>query len=234
MSALPTAARERVQRTWLACSLLLDYPTRDLLAALDDIAALVPDDPDLDALVRHLRSRDLQQLQEQYVETFDHTRSRALYLTYFAYGDTRRRGLALLRFKETYRRAGVVWDSTELPDHLCAVLQFGATTDLDAAWQLVTDHRAGVETLRLALARWRPRRGEPGPPGSPWAAALIALCRTLPVLRGEEADALRRLIEQGPPAEEVGLDGYGSVPLIAGSRIPVMAAAPNASTGARR
>ena len=30
-----------------------------------------------------------------------------LHLTYYAYGDTRKRGMALLRFKHAYRNAGV-------------------------------------------------------------------------------------------------------------------------------
>lgn len=197
-----------VRPVWAACAALLDYPTPELLGALDDIEALVPGNADLAGLVRHLRDTPLGALQADYVATFDHTRKCALHLTYFAYGDTRRRGQALLRFKETYRAAGAAWDDStgELPDHLCAVLQFGATVDAATAGGLLADHRAGVEMLRLALAGWR---NDDGTTGSPWAGALVALCATLPELRGDEADAVRRLVEQGPPAEEVGLDGYG-------------------------
>jgi nitrate reductase delta subunit len=218
-----------VQQTWAACSVLLDYPTAELLERLDVIEALVPDHAELGGLIAHLRARDLRTLQEEYVETFDHTRKCALHLTYYAYGDTRRRGLALVQLKQAYREAGAAWDedSGELPDHLCAVLQFGATIDLDTAWQLLEQHRAGVEMLRIALAGWRRRDGTIG---SPWHGAVRAVCDTLPELAGEEADAVRRLVEQGPPAEEVGLGGYGAdpalsslagPPLISGSSIPV-------------
>ncbi len=211
---------------WAACSVLLDYPTPELVASLDDLEALVPGDTDLRGLIEHLRVHDLRDLQQEYVATFDHTRKCALYLTYFAYGDTRRRGAALVAFKEAYRAAGVEWaEDGELPDHLCAVLQLGATVDADTAWRLLLDHRAGVEMLRLALTRWR---REDGTTGSPWAGALRALCATLPELRGDEAEAVRRLVEQGPPAEEVGLSGYGADPalapgpaLIAPATIPV-------------
>jgi nitrate reductase delta subunit len=218
-----------VQQTWAACSVLLDYPTPELLADLDRVESLVPTHADLAELITHLRARDLSTLQEEYVETFDHTRKCALHLTYYAYGDTRRRGPALVRFKQAYREAGAEWDedSGELPDHLCAVLQFGATIDVDTAWRLLDQHRAGVEMLRIALAGWR---NHDGSLGSPWHGAVRALCDTLPELAGEEADAVRRLIEQGPPAEEVGLGGYGAdpalsslagPPLISGSTIPV-------------
>lgn len=209
---------------WGLVSLVLDYPTEQLIAALPELRTVAAELPDgaatpLLRLIDHLGTgRDaagdgragLRALQEQYVQTFDHTRRCALYLTYFAYGDTRRRGVALVRFKQAYRRAGVEWDEQaadgELPDHLCAVLQFGAMVDADIAWRLLLDHRAGVEMLRLALAAWDPRDG--GPPGSPWHDALVAVCSTLPELRGEESEAIRLLIEQGPPAEDVGLQPY--------------------------
>ncbi|HSU01072.1 MAG TPA: nitrate reductase molybdenum cofactor assembly chaperone [Nocardioides sp.] len=210
---------DAVRPVWAALSVLLDYPTAELVAALDEVEALVPGHPHLTPLIAHLRETDLVELQQDYVVTFDHTRKCALYLTYFAYGDTRRRGMALVQFKEVYRAAGVQWDEStgELPDHLCAVLQFGATVDAAGAWQLLDDHRAAVEMLRLALTGWR---NDDGTTGSPWARALLALCDTLPALKGDEADAVRRLVEQGPPAEEVGLQGYGS-PLISPATIPV-------------
>lgn len=211
----PTTARiEQHAPVWAVCSALLDYPTEELMSSLDELAQLVPDNPHLVGLVDHMRRTGLQALQQDYVATFDHTRKCALYLTYFAYGDTRRRGAALVQFKEAYRAAGVEWveDHGELPDHLCAVLQLGATVDAATAWRLLNDYRAGVEMLRLALTGWR---NDDGTTGSPWAAALVALCDTLPELKGEEADAVRRLVEQGPPAEEVGLSGYGADPALA-------------------
>jgi nitrate reductase delta subunit len=223
-----TAARdEDAARVWAVCSALLDYPTEELVASLDDLQALVPDDSAVVPLVEHMRSTSLAELQQDYVATFDHTRKCALYLTYFAYGDTRRRGAALVAFKEAYRRGGVEWSEElgELPDHLCAVLQFGATVDVAIARQLLEDHRAGVEMLRMALTGWR---NDDGSVGSPWAAALVAVCGTLRELAGDEADAVRRLVEQGPPAEEVGLSGYGADPalstgpaLISTATIPV-------------
>ena len=65
-----------------------------------------------------------------------------------------------MHFKDAYRRGGVAWDDDlgELPDHLCAVLQFGATVDPDIARSLLLEHRAGVEMLRLALTGAQRRR----------------------------------------------------------------------------
>lgn len=203
----PPLPEAQTRAAWQLCSALLDYPTAALLDSLDAVEPAVADLPPelatpLAGFVTHLRSADLRALQEEYVATFDHTRRCALYLTYFAYGDTRRRGVALVQFKQAYRRAGVEFDpgeeSGELPDHLCAVLQLGACVDVPTAWRLLIDHRAGLEMLRIALADAR----------SPWLGVVEAVCATLPELQGEEHDAVRRLIEEGPPAEEVGLEPY--------------------------
>ena len=103
--------------------------------------------------------------------------------------------MALLRFKQTYLGAGFALDDTELPDHLCVVLEFAATIDRDLGRQLMLDHRAGLELLRLSLRDMH----------SPWASLIDAVTATLPPLRGEERDAVRRLAAEGPPEEEVGL-----------------------------
>lgn len=216
-----------VRPIWAACAALLDYPDERLIEGLDGIAALVPDDPHLQPVIEHLRTHSLRELQVDYVKAFDLTRKCSPYLTYFSHGDTRRRGLALVEFKETYRAAGVEFDPSEdeLPDHLSVVLQFGALVDTAGALKLLLDHRAGVEMLRLALENF-----DDGD-GSPWWGVVAAVCATLPPLDGDEADAVRRLVEAGPPAEEVGLGGYGDPALqappaagptlISSARIPV-------------
>jgi nitrate reductase molybdenum cofactor assembly chaperone NarJ/NarW len=192
---------------WQCAALLLAYPDERLLADLPTvrrILALLPDDDSraLNRLVDHVATTPLVELQSVYVEMFDSRRRHNLYLTYFAHGDTRKRGLALLRFKQAYLSAGFVVDAAEggeLPDHLCVVLEFAATVDADRGRQLLIDHRAGLELLRLSLIEH----------DSPWAGALEAVCATLPALRGDERDAVRRLAADGPPAEEVGLSPYG-------------------------
>jgi nitrate reductase delta subunit len=146
--------------------------------------------------VAFVESTPLSALQRDYVETFDVTRRCCLYLTYFAHGDTRKRGLALVQFKQAYRKAGVELDAAELPDHLCVVLEFGAAHGPETAWKLLNDHRAGIEMLRIALAD----------KGSPWHDVALALVATLPELKGEDEEKMLALIAQGPPSEEVGLD----------------------------
>jgi nitrate reductase molybdenum cofactor assembly chaperone NarJ/NarW len=196
-SALPPA---QLTIVWQSVSLLLDYPDEALLASAELIRSasrgLPPGIGDtIRRFLDHLESTPLPELQADYVETFDSRRRCNLFLTYFAHGDTRKRGMALLRFKQTYLGAGFELDDGELPDHLCVVLEFAATVDRDLGKDLMLDHRAGLELLRLSLRDM----------GSPWASLVDAVTATLPPLRGDERDAVRRLAAEGPPEEEVGL-----------------------------
>jgi nitrate reductase molybdenum cofactor assembly chaperone NarJ/NarW len=197
----PRLTHDELATAWQALSVLLDYPGEELLRHKEVLTAAasglpLPVQQPMHRFLAGLGPETLGQRQREYVETFDTTRRCCLYLSYFAHGDTRKRGLALVQFKQAYRKAGVEFDADELPDHLSVVLEFGAAYDVDTAWRLLNDHRAGIEVLRIALADKR----------SPWHDVVLALVGTLPELKGEDADKLQRLIAQGPPAEEVGLD----------------------------
>lgn len=190
---------------WQSASLLLNYSDDELLGQLDLIRLASQRLPvavgeSIRTFVEHLESTPLPQVQTGYVETFDSRRRCNLFLTYFAHGDTRKRGMALLRFKQTYQGSGFLLDDSELPDHLCVVLEYAATIDQTQGRQLMLDHRAGLELLRLSLSDAR----------SPWASVLDAVSATLPPLRGDERDAVRRLAAEGPPEEEVGLAPFAA------------------------
>jgi nitrate reductase molybdenum cofactor assembly chaperone NarJ/NarW len=189
--------------------LVLQYPDADLLARLPLLRAAAGALPaPLVGLLDHLACTPADVLAADYVATFDLSRRHALHLTYFTHGDTRRRGLALLRIKQTYRRFGFVLDDSELPDHLSVVLEFAATVDPDAGTRLLQEHRAGLELLGLAL----------GEAGSPYAAAVAAVSATLPPLHGTVREAVARLAAEGPPGEEVGLDPFAPPEVAGGIR----------------
>src|SRR5687768_399196 len=141
--------------TWQIASVLLGYPDDALAAHLPALAAEVEQLPDtarapLRRFLTHAGETPTLDLARHFVETFDHKRRCCLYLTYYAHGDTRKRGIALLEFKTAYRAAGLELGEDELPDHLAVVLEY-AGTDPRGGRQLLLDHRAGIELLRLAL-----------------------------------------------------------------------------------
>ncbi|SFE44254.1 respiratory nitrate reductase chaperone NarJ [Actinacidiphila alni] len=149
-------------------------------------------------------------LTAHYVETFDFTNRHSLHLSWWTDGDTRRRGEALLRFKDAYREHGMEHAGEDLPDFLPAVLEFAAATGSDA---LLRDHRPALELLRLALTER----------GTPYARVLDAVCATLPGASPKDRAAAHALARGGPPREDVGLDSapyghLGMLPVLTGER----------------
>ncbi|RDI55451.1 nitrate reductase molybdenum cofactor assembly chaperone [Nocardia mexicana] len=187
---------------WQVQSLLLGYPDEVLLgrrALLRRAAGALPKavGAPLRSVLDYLDRTEPLALATEYVDTFDHRKRFSPYLTYFLYGDTRKRGMALLRFKQVYKAAGLALGDEELPDHLAVVLEFAAA-NTDAGHGLLVEYRVGVELMRLGLRE----------AGSPWAGVLDSVSATLPPLHGSDRDALARLIAEGPPGEEVGLEPF--------------------------
>jgi nitrate reductase delta subunit len=185
-----------------AVSLLLGYPDQSLLAqlpllheAVGDLAP--PAGPALQRLIAHLETTPSDGLAADYVETFDLRRRGCLYLSYYTYGDTRQRGVALLQFAHAYRQAGLDPPEGELPDHLGVVCQFAALAP-EPGIGLLVEHQAAVELLRMALAR----------AGSPYRDALDALAAVLPPAAEPDLARAVELARQGPPSEAVGLEPF--------------------------
>lgn len=197
-------SRDEITAAWQCASILLDYPDELLLSRLellDEVAASLPAKIGSGLLetIQYLRRPGVADTQSQYVDTFDTRRRGCLFLTYFSNGETRKRGLALLRIKQVYARAGLELAPEQLPDHLCVVLEFGALTDAKAGLKIILDNRAGLELLRMHL-----RETDSG-----WSGAIESVCATLPPLKGTDHEIVARLIAEGPADEQVGLDTYG-------------------------
>lgn len=203
-----TERSERDQRlVWRIAALLLDYPTARMSQSLDQLAEVAASVPApagtaLASFLDHARRTPPIELAAHYVETFDLRRRNCLHLTYYAYGDTRKRGMALLRFKHAYRTAGVTLGDHELPDHLTVVLEFAATVDPAGGRRLLLEHRPALELLRLSL-----RESD-----SPYATVLDAVCATLPELNTADRRRVAELAAQGPPQEDVGLEPFAMDP----------------------
>ena len=185
-------------------SLLLRYPSPRLVEATQELEVAVAGLPHGEAraaLGRFLEHRQRMtplDLEREYVEIFDTRRRCTLNVSYYVYGDTRRRGVALLRLKRMYAAAGLVLDSGELPDHLPVLLEFAAFAPADYGARVLSEQRIGIELLREAL----------GAAESPYTDVLDAVCRALPRLGVREAGAVRRLAAAGPPDESVGLEPF--------------------------
>jgi nitrate reductase delta subunit len=190
----------------------MGYPDEDLrgqLPVLNRVAAGAPAAcrPALQRFLAYLGSAPPAEAAATYVDTFDLRRRCCLYLTYYAYGDTRQRGSALLRFAHAYRGAGLEPPGTELPDHLGVVCNFAAIVP-DQGVELLVEHRAGIELLHQALQDSE----------SPYVDVVDALRAVLPEPTDRDRAGALDLARRGPPSEEVGLEPFAPPEYMGGRR----------------
>lgn len=101
--------------------------------------------------MRHVRTTDPWELQEEYVRTFDLTDQSPLYLTYVQNGDGRDRGRALLALKERYQAAGLEPEGRELPDYLPMVLEFLSLAPEPVACEVAHEFKGAVAQIGANL-----------------------------------------------------------------------------------
>ena len=204
-----TPAFGRVMR---AGSLALGYPDpewRQLLPLLHAAAEAIgePSRTHLGSFLEAVTARSPGDFQRAYVETFDLRRRCCPYLTYYSCGDTRKRGMALLRFTAAYRAAGFELATGELPDHLAVLCEFTAAAP-EPGLALFRRHRAGLELLRTALAD----------AAVPWLDVVDAIRSVLPEPAPRDIQRALDLARSGPPAEEVGLEPFAPPEYMGGRR----------------
>ncbi len=206
---MPETEFSRVMRV---SSLALGYPDgewRQRLPLLDEAVTAMrgPSGPHLRSFLVTAAAYAPAELQQAYVDTFDLRRRCCPYLTYYSCGDTRKRGMALLRFTAAYRAAGFELAGGELPDHVAVLCEFTAAAP-EPGLALFGKHRAGLELLRAALAE----------ASSPWRHAADAIGAVLPGPRPRDLQRALDLARSGPPAEEVGLEPFAPPEYMGGRR----------------
>lgn len=147
-----------------AAALCLTYPDDDFRARLPLLREAAPQ---LREFTDHAAVTPPQELAAHYVRVFDLQDRHSLYLSWWHDGDTGRRGMPQVRFKDLYSAHGLEVTGEEFPDFLPAVLEFAART---GNTDLLLENREGLEQLRSRLTDF----------GTPYASVLDAVCATLP------------------------------------------------------
>lgn len=188
--------------TYQVTSVLLRYPseeTRALLPELLELAAETGNEQFLTgvrAVQDWYATSSLEEMQAHYVQEYDLSRRHSFHLSYWTEGDTRRRGEALTRFKQMYRDSGMVTNlQGELPDYLPMVLEFTALVDARAGRAALQAYRPSLELLRLALRDDQ----------LPYYGLVEAVCQSLPGVSPETQAEVQKMVNVGPPKEDVGL-----------------------------
>lgn len=133
-------------------SLLLDYPKPELLAAQDELLAVVAasDLPQsnkhsLSSFIKQRCSADLMDWQSEYDGLFERGRSLSLLIFEHVHGESRARGQAMVDLQAQYKEAGLDIGVKELPDYLPLYLEFLSTQGADNA-------QLGLEEIAPILA----------------------------------------------------------------------------------
>jgi nitrate reductase delta subunit len=123
-------------------SVLLEYPTKDLVAHWDDINHTINDLPNLTTddkkilkgFIQWASQLTLTKFQAEYVNNFDMTADNSLYLTYHLFDEQDRdRGPAMIELSELYKSTGFEIGSGEQPDYLPLILEYVSTMDDEAS-----------------------------------------------------------------------------------------------------
>jgi nitrate reductase delta subunit len=174
-----------MQKTLKALSILLQYPSEELVEAARDVIDVVVDDgvassaalEALDSLGDYLTQGDLMNLQEEYVVLFDRTRAFSLHLFEHVHGESRDRGQAMVDLLEHYAEHGMQLRARELPDYLPLYLEFLSTLPAAEARAMLADPVTIIAVLgRRLLER-----------GSPYAGVFAVLEELAGVRPDEEA-----------------------------------------------
>jgi len=119
-------------KTFKLLGLLLTYPEGTLYSVSDDVVSALREDallPEksikkIEDFLNTQKSKDLMDVQEDYVETFDRGRAHCLHLFEHIHGESRDRGQAMVNLSETYAAKGLQINTGELPDYLPLFLEF--------------------------------------------------------------------------------------------------------------
>jgi len=141
-------------------SLLLSYPEAEMLAALDEMAAVIEQEKRLPQaqkqsllmLINTYRGADLLDLQAQYVALFDRGRFLSLHIFEHVHGESRDRGQAMVNLLQMYESHGFELSTQELPDYIPLFLEFLSQQEPAEAIKLLQDAMPVLSLLGARLA----------------------------------------------------------------------------------
>jgi nitrate reductase delta subunit len=184
-----------------AIAALLDYPTAEMQASLDDIEQALREEralpqaelDEVSAFIDRLRHADILDLQEHWVSLFDRSKRVALHLYEHSHGESRDRGQAMVDLALTYRMNGFELAAPEMPDYLPLFLEFLSVIPEVPARRYLAQAIDIIEALRIRLEERE----------STYAALLCAL---IPLASRPTDEAEVEAILAGEPQDPADLE----------------------------
>lgn len=186
-----------MRMTLRALSALLGYPSQELKDHVGDLRDAITQEGavarrsqgQLASLLTRLENDELLELQSDYSELFDRSRSLSLHLFEHVHGDNRERGQAMIDLGQQYLANGFFLEANELPDFVPVFLEYASCLpDAEACETL-----AQPAHVFAALAERLDKRE------SPYASVFHGLVALAGVRLDQEA---RASVDQNTPAED--------------------------------
>lgn len=142
-------------------SLLLTYPSAELLGGLPELKTALQEDAALGdrelklvtRLIDDIGRLDLYDAQERYVFLFDRTRTLSLHLFEHVHGESRDRGQAMVDLMGMYEADGFEIDAKELPDFLPMFLEYLSNKPAAEARELLGQTAHIITALKQRLRK---------------------------------------------------------------------------------
>lgn len=160
-------------KTFKTLGLLLTYPEGSVYKASGEIIALLRDEgvlPEksvkrIEQFLTNQKSKDLLEVQEDYVETFDRGRAHCLHLFEHIHGESRDRGQAMVDLTDAYASKGLYINNNELPDYLPLFMEYLSRCSFEEASSLLGE---AIDVIAMIGAKLKKRK-------SPYAEVFAAI-----------------------------------------------------------
>jgi nitrate reductase molybdenum cofactor assembly chaperone NarJ/NarW len=190
-----------MRMTLRTLSALLGYPSAELQAAIPELREAVAGERALpraahrrlELLLKRLQTGDLLELQADYSELFDRSRSLSLHLFEHVHGDSRERGQAMIDLGDQYVARGFLLAHPELPDFIPVFVEFASCLPPDDARAILAEPAHVFAALADRLASR----------STSYAAVLGAL---LALAGAPDREALAELEARAPSDDPAAID----------------------------
>lgn len=149
---------EQQQAILMIAATLTSYPTAEFQQERQEIRAIAEDilEPGearaiILQMVETLGSMSLREVREHYVAAFDLKDRTGLYLTGHEWGDSRKRGVALLELQAFIRSCGFEPSAGELSDYMPMLYELAASGEVEDAMLGPLAARLAFATARICL-----------------------------------------------------------------------------------
>lgn len=160
-------------KTFKILGLLITYPEGSLYGASREITAILREEallPEkligrIERFLTEQQDKELLEVQEDYVETFDRGRAHCLHLFEHIHGESRERGQAMVNLSETYATKGLYINNNELPDYLPLFMEYLFRCPFEEASGLLGE---AIDVIAMIGAKLKKRK-------SPYAVVFEAI-----------------------------------------------------------